>query len=61
MLLNALILVTTLVPHAEAGADALARALPPRAAVSAPADSRPRASIPRPAPCPTGTLRPARS
>ena len=41
MLLNALILITTLVPHAEAGADALARALPPPATVSAPADSPP--------------------
>ncbi|MGU3479636.1 hypothetical protein ACLBX8_28355, partial [Methylobacterium sp. D48H] len=41
MLLNALILITTLVPSAEASADALARALPPRATVAAPADSRP--------------------
>lgn len=41
MLLNALILVTALVPHAEAGADALARALPLPAAATAPADGRP--------------------
>ncbi|MGU3468299.1 hypothetical protein ACLBXO_25940, partial [Methylobacterium sp. C33D] len=45
MLLNALILITTLVPHAEAGADALVRVLPPSAvasaSASAPADSQP--------------------
>lgn len=41
MLLNALILFTTLVPRAEAGAAALAHALPPLAAASAPAESPP--------------------
>ena len=41
MLLNALILVTTLVPGAEAGADAWRRALPPLAATAAPAESPP--------------------
>lgn len=41
MLLNALILFTTLVPRAEAGAAGLAHALPPLAAASAPAESPP--------------------
>jgi len=41
VLLNALILVTTLLPHAEAGADAWLRALPPLTATYARADNQP--------------------